>query len=127
MMNWCICITVYCIRILKCTVPMRIKMEEEGATFFEHHMSSAFVSSSRTPKTIRHLVNNTPQNCCVLPCRVTAVFFIFTYAMPMQLQLEEERAEYEAAVTNGPKIPAGSEPDLGMRVRLVRYGCVMDV
>lgn len=35
------------------------------------------------------------------------------------VQLEEERAEYEAAITSGPAIPAGNEPDLGMRVRLV--------
>jgi hypothetical protein len=34
-------------------------------------------------------------------------------------QLEEEKREYEEAIKLGPKIPAGTEPDLGMRVLLV--------
>ncbi|KAF5828250.1 oligoendopeptidase [Dunaliella salina] len=38
---------------------------------------------------------------------------------PLEKMLEEERADYEVAVNTGPAIPPGSEPDLGMRVRLV--------
>ncbi len=34
-------------------------------------------------------------------------------------QLESEKAEYEAGVKAGPALPPGTEPDLGMRVRLV--------
>jgi hypothetical protein len=34
-------------------------------------------------------------------------------------QIEEEKAEYEEALKLGPKIPASTEPDLGMRVLLV--------
>lgn len=50
---------------------------------------------------------------------LSATAWVEVLQEPLEQMLEEERAAYEEAVAAGPAIPAGQEPNLGMRVRLV--------